>query len=165
MSTHDREPGEPLTGSDISAEPESHLPESHWPLPELTAVDRAARVPTAADYSEVAASAEFAQLRTKFRRFAFPMSVAFLLWYFLYVLLSVYARGFMATPVVGNLNIGMIMGLLQFVTTFLLTWLYIRHANKNLDPLAANLRERLEGSEPLVEYAPAATTTTKGTKK
>jgi len=34
---------------------------------------------------------------------------------------------------------------MQFVTTFLITWLYIRHAGKNLDPLAASLREKLEG--------------------
>jgi uncharacterized membrane protein (DUF485 family) len=37
------------------------------------------------------------------------------------------------------------MGLAQFVTTFLITWLYVRHANRNLDPLAGQLRDELEG--------------------
>lgn len=29
--------------------------------------------------------------------------------------------------------------------TFLITWLYIRHANRHLDPIAAKLRDELEG--------------------
>ncbi|MFM6851531.1 MAG: DUF485 domain-containing protein, partial [Terrabacter sp.] len=36
-------------------------------------------------------SEEFAQLRTKFRKFVFPLTALFLAWYFLYVLLSVFA--------------------------------------------------------------------------
>ncbi|MGA4669233.1 DUF485 domain-containing protein [Propionibacteriaceae bacterium Y1923] len=90
-------------------------------------------------------SDEFAQLRKKFRNFSFPLSVAFLVWYFGYVLLSTYAVDFMQTPVVGNVNLGILLGLLQFVTTFGITALYIRHANKNLDPIAGKLRAELEG--------------------
>lgn len=100
--------------------------------------------PTRAEFVEAARSPEFADLRRHFRRFAFPMTVAFLVWYFLFVLMSVYATGFMSIKVIGNVNIGLLFGLLQFVTTFLLTWLYIRHANKNLDPLANRIRARLE---------------------
>ena len=43
------------------------------------------------------------------------------------------------------MTIGLLLGLLQFVTTFLITWMYIRHANKNLDPIASKLRAELEG--------------------
>ena len=66
------------------------------------------------------------------------------------MLLSVYARGFMATPVIGNVNLGTIMGLLQFATTFLITWLYIRHMNKHVDPIATRIREELEGASPVI---------------
>lgn len=45
----------------------------------------------------------------------------------------------------GNLNVGLLFGLGQFLSTFLITWLYIRHANKSLDPIAAQLRTDLEG--------------------
>jgi uncharacterized membrane protein (DUF485 family) len=45
----------------------------------------------------------------------------------------------MSTKVVGNINIALIFGLLQFVSTFLIAWLYSRHANSSLDPLAARL--------------------------
>lgn len=104
----------------------------------------AKRIPTRDEFVEVSNTEEFTRLRKNFRGFAFPMTLAFLVWYFLFVLLSTYATGFMSTPFIGNVNIGIFLGLLQFVTTFVLTWLYIRHANKNLDPLAEQLRARLE---------------------
>lgn len=97
-------------------------------------------------YEQVQRSAEFTELRRKLRGFVFPMSAAFLTWYLAYVLLASYAPGFMATPVLGNINIGLIIGLLQFVTTFLITTIYVRFANKNLDPAAEVLRERIEGA-------------------
>lgn len=90
-------------------------------------------------------SAEFDELRQRFRSFSFPLSIAFLVWYLAYVLLSTYAVDFMKTKVVGNVNLGIVLGLLQFVTTFGITALYIRHANKNLDPIATKLRAELEG--------------------
>ena len=96
------------------------------------------------DYERVQRSDEFQELRKRFRGFAFPMTVVFLVWYLLYVLMSAYAVDFMATKVLGNINVGLIFGLLQFVSTFLITALYVRHANKNTDPIADRLREQLE---------------------
>lgn len=98
-------------------------------------------------YEDVQDSAEFADLRARLRRFVFPMSAAFLIWYLAYVLLASYARDFMAIKVLGNINVGLIIGLLQFVTTFLITTLYVRYANKNLDPAAERLRKRIEGAD------------------
>lgn len=122
---------------------ERHLPPHHNPLPELGGDE--ASVISQADFDRVHTSAEFIELKRRFRGFAFPMTVAFVVWYFLYVLLSTYAVGFMSTPLIGYINIGMAMGLAQFVTTFGLTWLYVRHANRKLDPLAEQLRNDLEG--------------------
>ncbi|MHA6779477.1 DUF485 domain-containing protein [Pseudonocardia saturnea] len=97
-------------------------------------------------YEDVQDSAEFADLRSRLRRFVFPMSAAFLLWYLAYVLLASYARDFMAIKVLGNINLGLIIGLLQFVTTFAITTVYVRYANKHLDPAAERLRKRIEGA-------------------
>ncbi|WP_214365792.1 DUF485 domain-containing protein [Pseudonocardia sp. H11422] len=97
-------------------------------------------------YEQVQDSPEFADLRRRLRNFVFPMSVAFLLWYLAYVLLASYAPGFMATKVLGNINIGLIIGLLQFVTTFAITTVYVRYANKHLDPAAERLREQIESA-------------------
>ena len=45
----------------------------------------------------------------------------------------------MATKVVGNINVALIFGLLQFVTTFGLAWMYARFSSSKLDPLARQL--------------------------
>ena len=36
----------------------------------------------------------------------------------------------------------LVFGLLQFATTFLITWLYSRHMNAKVDPLARDLEAR-----------------------
>ncbi|HEY8532403.1 MAG TPA: DUF485 domain-containing protein [Micromonospora sp.] len=95
-------------------------------------------------YLAVQNSDEFAQLRKALRRFVFPMTVAFFLWYALYVILSAYARGFMTIKVVGNINVALIFGLLQFVSTFLIAWFYSRYAGRTLDPVADRIRSELE---------------------
>jgi len=116
---------------------QDHSPTGDAEVPEKPTISEQA-------FMEMQESERFDQLRQRFRRFSFPMSAAFLLWYLSYVLLSTYAVDFMSTPVLGNLNLGLILGLLQFVTTFAITWLYIRHANRNLDPIAKELRASLE---------------------
>ena len=99
------------------------------------------------EYRAAQASPEFVELKRRFRRFAFPMTVAFLVWYLLYVLLSTYAHDFMSTEVFGNVNVGLIFGLLQFVSTFAITHLYVSYANRNTDPIAEEMRDRLEHHE------------------
>jgi uncharacterized membrane protein (DUF485 family) len=105
------------------------------------------RLLTPEEYAQAQASPEFVELKRRFRRFAFPMTVAFLGWYLLYVLLSTYASDFMATPVFGNVNLGILLGLAQFVTTFVITHVYVAHADKRTDPIADEMRERLEHHE------------------
>ncbi len=102
------------------------------------------RILTPEEYRAAQNSPEFAELKRRFRRFAFPMTFAFFAWYLLYVLLSTYAADFMATEVFGNVNLGLLLGLAQFVTTFAITHLYVAHANKFTDPIADEMRERLE---------------------
>jgi uncharacterized membrane protein (DUF485 family) len=98
-------------------------------------------------YEEVQQSAEFAQLKSRFRRFVFPMTGLFLAWYFLYVILAAYATDFMSTEVIGDINVGLIFGLLQFVSTFAITMLYARWADREFDPVAEQLRDHIEAGE------------------
>jgi uncharacterized membrane protein (DUF485 family) len=98
-------------------------------------------------YVAVQESAEFGALRKAFRGFVFPTTIAFLLWYALYVILSAYARGFMSTKVIGHINIALIFGLLQFVSTFLIAYAYVRFADRRLDPVSSRLRAEIEGGE------------------
>ncbi|RDH78914.1 DUF485 domain-containing protein [Mycolicibacterium moriokaense] len=115
----------------------------------MSLTDLPEQVPSARGDRYIAAqqSAEFQELRTKLRRFVFPMTAFFLVWYGLYVVLGAFAADFMATKVFGNINIGLLLGLGQFVTTFVITGLYVRFANSELDPRAEAIRSQLESEE------------------
>jgi uncharacterized membrane protein (DUF485 family) len=95
-------------------------------------------------YAAIAAEPEFAELRRRYRRFAFPATIAFMVWYVTYVVCNNWARDFMDTRVIGNINVAVVFGLLQFLSTFVIAFLYSRHATKELDPLATQLRDRFE---------------------
>ena len=95
--------------------------------------------------AEVAASPEFHDLKRRFRSFIFPMTALFLVWYFSYVLLAAFAPGFMSTKVWGNINIGLLLGLGQFVSTFVITTIYRSWADKKFDAAAETLRHSIEG--------------------
>lgn len=99
------------------------------------------------DFQQVQQTERFKALRTRHRSFVFPMAVAFLLWYFAYVLLADYAVTFMSIKVWGNINVGLILGLLQFATTFGITAWYVSYSNRKLDPIAAEIRNEIEGHE------------------
>jgi uncharacterized membrane protein (DUF485 family) len=102
---------------------------------------------TAQQFVDMQASAEFQELRNRLRRFVFPMTAFFLLWYATYVLLGAFAHEFMAIQVFGNVNVGLLIGLGQFLSTFVITGLYVRFANRELDPRAAAIRSEMEGTE------------------
>jgi uncharacterized membrane protein (DUF485 family) len=99
----------------------------------------------ASSYAAVQDEPEFIELRRRLRTFVFPMTVAFLAWYLLYVMCSAFARGFMAHKVAGNINVGLIFGLLQFVSTFGIAYAYARYARTRLDPLADKVRADIDG--------------------
>jgi uncharacterized membrane protein (DUF485 family) len=103
-----------------------------------------ARVTAHEAYERIAGGSDFAELRHRYRRFAFPATIAFMVWYILYVVCNLWARDFMNTPVIGNINVAVVFGLLQFVSTFLIAYLYSRYSTKNQDPLADKLRAQFE---------------------
>jgi len=102
-------------------------------------------VPSGQQFVTIQASPEFAELRRKLRRFVFPMTALFLAWYATYVLLGAFAHDFMAIKVFGNINVGLLIGLGQFLTTFIITGLYVRFAHRELDPRAEAIRSKLDG--------------------
>lgn len=95
-------------------------------------------------YQMVQSSPEFRALRGRLRRYVFPMTAIFLAWYLVFVLLASYAPEFMSTRVTGMITVGLLIGLGQFVSTFLITTLYVRFAERELDGPAAALRARVE---------------------
>ncbi|ROS77023.1 DUF485 domain-containing protein [Cellulomonas sp. PhB143] len=96
-------------------------------------------------YQRAQRSDDFQDLRRRFRRFVFPMTAIFLVWYAVYVLLADYAHDFMSQRVSGNITVGLLFGLGQFVSTFAITMIYARWANRRFDPEAERLRDVIEG--------------------
>lgn len=95
-------------------------------------------------YEQLHDTDEFRTLKARYRGFAIPWTVAFLVWYLLYVILTNWAPGFMSTTLFGNINVALVFGLLQFLSTFVIAWLYSRHAAKQLDPIAEDLEQRYD---------------------
>ena len=110
-------------------------------------------------YAEVQGTEEFQHLKRTLRRFVFPATAVFLGWYLLYVLLTAYARDFMSTKLLGEINIAYVLGLLQFISTFVIAYIYSRYAEKHFDPTADAIRHRLESDGSGAQHA---TTTTDG---
>lgn len=108
------------------------------------------KLPVDADHVDFAGAQQgedFVKLRKTHRLFVMPMTVAFLAWYLAYVVLAIYAPGLMSIQIVGNINLGILLGLLQFVTTFGITAIYVSFANRKLDPLALKLRTDIEDGQ------------------
>ena len=98
------------------------------------------------DYEAFQARSEFQEYKRRFRSFAFPLTIAFMVWFLLYVVLAAFAHELMAQPFLG-LNVGLWLGLGQFVSTFGITMWYVSFANKRLDPSTTALRVELEQLE------------------
>lgn len=99
------------------------------------------------DYIAVERSPRFQTLKRTQRSFIFPLAALFLIWYFVYVLLGAYATEFMGQRVWGDITVGLLLGLGQFVTTFAITMGYVAFANRKLDPKAEEIREELEKAQ------------------
>ncbi|MBO2460630.1 DUF485 domain-containing protein [Actinomadura violacea] len=93
-------------------------------------------------YAPLAQDPGFLLLRRRFLVAAAGVTAAFFGWYAVYVALSAFARGFMARQVAGHVNVALLLGVLQFASTFLLAWAYLAYARRRLDPLAEDLRSR-----------------------
>jgi uncharacterized membrane protein (DUF485 family) len=97
-----------------------------------------------AAYQRIHASDDFAELKRSYFGFVVPLTIAFMAWYLLYVLLSNYAGGFMGHVLFGNINVALVFGLLQFVTTFGIAIWYALFAARRMDPIADRLRDEYE---------------------
>ena len=101
----------------------------------------ASAVDAPTEYERIQATPEFQNLRRTFRGFVFPLTAFFLIWYFAYVILAAWFPGFMSIQVYGLINVGLLFGLAQFVTTFGITIWYMRWTSRTFDPRADEVRE------------------------
>ena len=100
---------------------------------------------SAIGYEAVRASRDFWTIQRRYGSFVRPVCTLFIIWYCLFVMIAVFAPGFMRINVFGDVNVGLCFGVLQFVSTFVIAMSYRGWARRRLDPLSDRLRHRLEG--------------------
>jgi len=73
-------------------------------------------------------------------RIALALTVAMVVLYFGFILLIAYAKPLLATRVTAGLSLGILLGALVIVASWLLTWVYVRWANTHYDAALHRLR-------------------------
>ena len=86
---------------------------------------------------------EMIELENRHRRFVWPVTVFFLVYYLSLPILAGVAPDLMGTKVFGEFTIGYLYALSQFLMAFVVAWAYARWASSRMDPLATDLREKL----------------------
>jgi uncharacterized membrane protein (DUF485 family) len=72
---------------------------------------------------------------------ALSLTIAMIVIYFGFILLIAYDKPLLATPVTPGLSLGILLGALVIVASWLLTWSYVRWANQRYDRELHELRQ------------------------
>lgn len=94
-------------------------------------------------WDKIAESREFKDLMATKRTFIVPAFVFFVVYYFALPVLVGYAPRFMATKVIGVVNLAYLFALSQFFVAWLIAGLYVKAAS-TFDRLARDIVERAE---------------------
>lgn len=95
------------------------------------------------EWDRIAETREFKDLMATKRTFVIPAFVFFIVYYFLLPILVGYAPQFMATKVIGVVNLAYLFALSQFFMAWTVAWLYVKAAN-NFDRLAKDIIKQAE---------------------
>ena len=79
-------------------------------------------------------------------RVAILLTAATVAIYFGFVLLIAFDKPLMGRLLVPGLSLGILLGALVIVASWLLTWTYVRWANAKYDPALQSLRDRGHGA-------------------
>ncbi|MCW2883856.1 MAG: hypothetical protein JWL58_718 [Streptosporangiaceae bacterium] len=88
----------------------------------------------------------FTRLHKRFAYFSLAILAVFFAWYSLYVAMSAFGRNFMNHRLTGNINVGLVFGVLEFASTFAFAWFYAHYAKTSLDPLADRIRDEIDAA-------------------
>ena len=73
-------------------------------------------------------------------RIAVVLTIAVVIDYFGFIALIAYRKELMGTLIVPGLSVGILLGALVIVSSWLLTWIYVRWANTHYDARLAELK-------------------------
>jgi uncharacterized membrane protein (DUF485 family) len=92
-------------------------------------------------WDRIAASREFKDLMATKKTFIVPAFIFFVVYYFALPVLVGYAPQFMATKVIGSVNLAYLFALSQFFVAWLIAGLYVKAAN-NFDRLSQDILDK-----------------------
>src|ERR1700741_5072697 len=95
------------------------------------------------EWDRLANTQEFKDLMATKKVFIVPAFVFFVVYYFLLPVLVGYAPQFMATKVIGVVNVADLVALSQFFMAWTIAWLYVKTAD-DFDKLAKDIIEKAE---------------------
>jgi uncharacterized membrane protein (DUF485 family) len=90
---------------------------------------------------------EMVELERRHRRFVWPATAFFLIYYLALNVLAGTSPDLMGNKLFGEFTFGYLFALSQFVMAFVVAWVYTSWAKRRIDPLAADLREKLHHTE------------------
>jgi uncharacterized membrane protein (DUF485 family) len=94
----------------------------------------------ATDRVEGPEDAALESVAAKRRKVALALTGAMLVVYFGFILLIAFAKGFMSEEVIDGLSVGMALGVVVILATWVLTWTYVAWANRVYEPELERLR-------------------------
>ena len=86
---------------------------------------------------------EMVELERRHSRFVWPATIFFLVYYMALNVLAGTSPDLMGKKLFGEFTFGYLFALSQFVMAFVVAWVYSRWAARRMDPLSADLREKL----------------------
>jgi uncharacterized membrane protein (DUF485 family) len=86
---------------------------------------------------------EMVELERRHTRFVWPATIFFLVYYMALNILAGTSPDLMGKKLFGQFTFGYLFALSQFVMAFVVAWVYSRWAARRMDPLSADLREKL----------------------
>ena len=108
-----------------------------------TATGRLTRDEAVTATEAVGKDPEMVELENRHRRFVWPATAFFLVYYMALNVLAGTAPDLMGTKLFGEFTFGYLFALSQFLMAFVVAWVYSRWAARRIDPLATDLREKL----------------------
>ena len=101
----------------------------------------AGAVNSSTQWDRIANSQQFKDLMATKKVFIVPAFIFFVVYYFALPVLVGYAPSFMATKVIGNVNIAYLFALSQFFVAWIIAGLYVKAAN-DFDRLSKDIIEK-----------------------
>jgi uncharacterized membrane protein (DUF485 family) len=108
-----------------------------------TATGRMSRDEAVTATEAVGRDPEMIELENRHRRFVWPATAFFLVYYLTLNVLAGTSPDLMGTKLFGEFTFGYLFALSQFLMAFVVAWVYSRWAARRIDPLATDLREKL----------------------